>query len=90
MSSRSSAVDMVTGAAALLVLVAGVFALLPWVGRTVRLFLGVLPVLFTIAALVSCVNSDKRGNIILLWVIIIFLAPVAGPLLWFVWDRKKT
>ena len=54
------------------------------------LMLSVLPLLFTIAGLVSCVLSSKKTNIKILWVIIIVLAPLFGPLLWFVWGNSNT
>jgi hypothetical protein len=87
MNFRSSSLDLVIGAAALLVLIAGIFALLPLVGKALRLALGALPVIFTIIGLVSCISSGKRNSTIVLWIIIMILAPVLGPLLWFVWGR---
>lgn len=62
-----------------------------------RLALGVakialyaLPILFTIAALVSCFLSAKPEKTKILWIIIILLAPFFGPLLWFVWGKNHT
>jgi hypothetical protein len=89
MTPRSS-LDLVIGAAVLLVIVAGVLALLPLLGKTLRLVFGILPVVLTICAVVSCVTSRKPGNTIVLWVIIIVLAPLLGPLLWFAWGRRNT
>ena len=90
MDSRSSSLDLVIGAAALLVLIAGILALLPMVGKAFRLVLGALPVLFTFIGLASCFTSGKKSSTIVLWIIIIVLAPVLGPLLWFVWGKKNT
>lgn len=90
MNSRSPSLDLVVAAAALLVLIAGVLALMPLVGIAFRLVLGALPVLFMVIGVISCISSGKRSNIILLWVIVMILAPVLGPLLWFVWGRKNT
>jgi hypothetical protein len=90
MNSRSPSLDLVIGAAALLVLVAGVLALMPLLGRGFRLVLGALPVLFTVIGLISCITSGKRSSIILLWIVVMLLGPVLGPLLWFVWGRKNT
>lgn len=50
----------------------------------------VLPLALMIAGLVSCIRSSKQGNTKLLWIIIIILAPILGPLLWFFWGRKHT
>ena len=52
--------------------------------------LGILPLVFTIWALYSCVTSSKPTSTILLWIIIIVLAPFFGPLLWFLWGRSNT
>lgn len=49
-----------------------------------------LSLIITICGLVSCITSAKPANIILLWIIIILLAPLLGPLLWFAWGRKNT
>lgn len=54
------------------------------------LTLGIVPVLITIAGVVSCLTSGKPSNTILLWIVIIILAPLLGPLLWFVWGKKNT
>jgi hypothetical protein len=47
-------------------------------------------VAITILGILSCVSAGKPGNITLLWVIIMILAPFFGPLLWFAWGRKNT
>lgn len=75
------AVTMAAGALLILVpamwkLAAGMFALVPLV--------------ITICGLVSCIASEKPSNPKLLWIIIMILAPLLGPLLWFAWGRNNT
>ena len=50
----------------------------------------VIPILLTLAGLVSCIQSNKPGNTKLLWIIVIILAPFVGPLLWFFWGKQNT
>jgi len=50
----------------------------------------ILHLLLAAAGLYSCLTSNKPTNTKLLWVIIIVLAPLLGPLLWFFWGRKNT
>ena len=49
-----------------------------------------LPLALAIAGIASCLLSSKPGGLKLLWILVIFLAPLIGPLLWFFWGRKHT
>ncbi|MBM3821318.1 MAG: PLDc_N domain-containing protein [Verrucomicrobia bacterium] len=51
---------------------------------------GLLPLVLAIAGLVSCWKSTQPSNTKILWSIIIVLAPILGPLLWFFWGKKNT
>ena len=55
-----------------------------------RALLFVLPIVLAVAAIMSCLTSKKETNTKLLWIIIIILAPLLGPLLWFLWGRRQT
>ena len=46
--------------------------------------------LLAVAAVVSVILARKPANTKILWLIIVILAPVLGPLLWFVWGRNNT
>jgi len=57
----------------------------------VLLVLGpILHLLLAAAGLYSCLRSAKATNTKLLWILIIILAPLLGPLLWFIWGKKHT
>lgn len=88
--SKPSALTITLMVAALLIGVTLVFLLAPFLATVAGLLLSVVPVLLTIAGLYSCVTSLKATNIKLLWVVIIVLAPLLGPLLWFFWGKQHT
>jgi hypothetical protein len=94
MSSRTPAVTFVTIVACVLFALGLVFVILPLALKVATgifaLLLWLLPLLFAIFALVSCINSPKKTEIKILWIIIIALAPLLGPLLWFLWGKKHT
>ncbi len=46
--------------------------------------------LLMVVGLISCALSQKSANVKVLWIVIIILAPILGPLLWFFWGRKYT
>ncbi|MFR9731774.1 PLD nuclease N-terminal domain-containing protein [Saccharopolyspora sp. MS10] len=59
----------------------------------VVLFGGVLLValaflVFFVAALISILGSEHTGGMKLVWVVLAFIAPFLGPLLWFVIGRS--
>ena len=54
------------------------------------LLVWVLPILLTAVAVISVVTSRKPTNTKLLWLIIVILAPVLGPLLWFIWGKNNS
>jgi len=54
------------------------------------LLLTLIPLAITVLGLVSCMRSSKPGNTKLLWIIVIVLAPLLGPSLWFLWGKKNT
>lgn len=94
MNSRSTVVTFVTALAGALIALALILAILPLVFHAVGILLGLtlsaVPVILAICGLVSCILSPKRTNIKFLWIIIILLAPVLGPLLWFLWGKSNT
>jgi hypothetical protein len=51
--------------------------------------LGLISLILTIVALVSCVQSAKPTNTKLLWIIIIIVAPLLGSLLWLLWGKDQ-
>ena len=74
-----------------LTMAAGAFAILvPAFFKLGLLVASVLPLLFTIVGIVDCISSGKPSNTILLWIVIIILAPLLGPLLWFAWGKRNT
>lgn len=75
------AITMVAGA---------LFILVPAMWKLAAFLFALVPIVITICGFVSCITSDKPANIILLWVIIMILAPLLGPLLWFAWGRNHT
>ena len=87
---KPSALTFILIVAALLVGLTVFVFLLPLITTAAGFLLALVPVLITIAGLYSCVTSLKPTNIKLLWVLIIVLAPLLGPLLWFFWGKKHT
>ena len=49
-----------------------------------------LPALLMLAGIVSCLWSNKSTSLKALWLLVIFLAPFIGPLLWFLWGKHHT
>lgn len=94
MNSRTPALTFVAVVACVLFALALVFVVLPLAFKVATgifaLLLWLLPLIFTIAGLVSCLLSTKKTEIKILWVIIIVLAPILGPLLWFLWAKRYT
>ena len=78
---------LVVGVVLLLLAAKVVLALLP---AALSFLFWLLPLLLTVAGLVSCITSQKPANLKLLWVLIIILAPLLGPLLWFFWGKNHT
>ena len=76
--------------AAILLAVAVLSFLIPMMVCVAGVLLSLVPVLLIIAGLYSCVVSLKPTNIKLLWILIIVLAPVLGPILWFLWGKQNT
>lgn len=87
---KSSALTFVLIVTALLVGVALLALLAPVVITAGGFLLGLIPLLLTIAGLYSCLMSSKAVNIKFLWVVIIVLAPLLGPILWFIWGKQNT
>jgi hypothetical protein len=86
----SPVVLFVTAVAVVMIAAAMVYVVLPALWKLAALLLALIPVAITILGIASCVSAGKPGNITLLWVIIMILAPFFGPLLWFAWGRKNT
>ena len=82
------------GFVVVLALVLVVFAILvrvvPAVFHAFLWSLSLIPLIATIAGLYSCLTSNKQTNIKILWVIVILLAPLLGPVLWCAWGKKNT
>lgn len=76
------------GALVLLLILAKVLLILVPIG--LLLGVGVVPFLLTAAGLISSIRSNKPANTKLLWIILIVVAPIIGPLLWFLWGKKNT
>jgi len=67
-----------------------VIVLLRLLAMSALFVFAVLPIIFTIAGIVSCLQANKPTNTKLLWLIIIILAPFFGPLLWFLWGKENS
>jgi len=93
-NSRSPVVTFVTALAGALIALALVVSILPLAfklaGKAFGVAGSILPLVLTICGLVSCAQSAKPRNIKILWITIIVLAPVLGPLLWFLWGKSNT
>jgi hypothetical protein len=75
---------------ALAMLAGGIAIFAPAFLKVALLFLSVIPILITVVGVLDCISSGKSSNTILLWIIIMILAPLLGPLLWFAWGRRNT
>lgn len=71
-------------------LVGSVFLFVPAAFKVGAVIFGLIPLAITIWGLLSVLSAGKPANITLLWIIIIILAPLLGPLLWFAWGRWNT
>ena len=89
MNLRSPAV-LVVGVLTLVMLVAALALLIPALFRLGWTVASAMPLVLMIFGIFDCIRSGKPGNTILLWVVIIILAPLLGPSLWFAWGRKHT
>jgi hypothetical protein len=78
---------LVVGVVLLLLVAKVVLTLLP---AAFAFLFWLLPLLLTVAGLVSCITSQKPGSLKVLWVLVIVLAPLLGPLLWFFWGKNHT
>ena len=86
----SPVVLFVAALAAVMIAAAAVYLVLPALWKLAAILLALMPVAITVLGILSCVSAGKPANITLLWVIIMILAPLFGPLLWFAWGRKNT
>ena len=50
---------------------------------------GLIILIAWIAAIVDCLKSSKETNKKILWIIIIFVVPVLGTILWFVLGKNQ-
>ena len=62
-----------------------VLILLPAMWKLAAILFSLVPLLVTVCGIVSLLMAGKPANITLLWIIVMILAPLLGPLLWFVW-----
>ena len=67
-----------------------VWVVAPALWKVAAFLFACLSTIITICGLVSCVTAGKSASVTLLWIIIMILAPLLGPLLWFAWGRKNT
>jgi len=89
MKTRSPVVLFVAALAITMAVLAGVM-LVPALFKGAAMLWALVPVAITIAGLASCLMAGKPANITLLWIIIILVAPLLGPLLWFAWGKRHT
>ncbi|HEX7861311.1 MAG TPA: PLDc N-terminal domain-containing protein [Verrucomicrobiae bacterium] len=85
-----SPVLLFVGALAVTMLASAILMLVPTMAKLAIGMFAAIPIVITICGIVSCICSEKPANIILLWIIIMIIAPLLGPLLWFAWGRKNT
>ena len=88
--TRYSLIGLFVGALAVTMLAAAMLILLPAMWKMTAILFALVPILITVAGIVSLLITAKPANITLLWIIIMILAPLLGPLLWFVWGRRNT
>jgi hypothetical protein len=86
----ASPVVLFVAALAVTMIAGALLILLPALWKLAALLFALVPIVITVGGIVSCVASEKPANIMLLWIIIMILAPLLGPLLWFAWGRKNT
>ena len=86
----ASPVVLFVVALAVTMVAAAILMLVPTLAKLATGLLAVIPLVITICGIVSCICSGKPANITLLWIIIMIVAPILGPLLWFAWGRKNT
>jgi hypothetical protein len=86
----SPVVLFVAAIAVAMALFAAIWIVAPAMWKFAAFLFASLSVVITICGLVSCILSGKPANITLLWIIIMILAPLLGPLIWFAWGRKNT
>ena len=86
----ASPVVLFVVALALTMIAASLLMFVPALWKLAAGLFAIVPIALTIGGLVSCLTSGKPANITLLWVIIMILAPILGPLLWFAWGRRNT
>ena len=91
--SRGSPISLVflfVAALAVTMLATAILILAPAMWKMAVVLFSLIPIAITLCGIVSCICSGKPANIILLWIIIMILAPFLGPLLWFAWGRTNT
>ena len=86
----ASPVVLFVVALALTMIASSLLILMPTLWMLAAGIFAAIPIALAIAGLVSCITSGKPSNTTLLWVIIMILAPILGPLLWFAWGRRNT
>lgn len=86
----ASPVVLFVAALAVTMIAGAVLIVAPAMWKLAVILFSLIPLVITICGLVSCVTAGKPSNITLLWIIVMILAPLLGPLLWFAWGRKNT
>jgi len=51
---------------------------------------GLIILIAWIVAIVDCLKSSKETNKKILWIIVIFVVPILGTILWFVLGKNQT
>ena len=86
----ASPVVLFVVALAVTMLATAILMLAPTMAKLALGMFAAIPIIITICGIVSCISSGKPANITLLWIIIMIIAPLLGPLLWFAWGRNNT
>jgi hypothetical protein len=87
---RNSAVVLFVAALAVTMLAGAILILLPAMWKMAAILFALIPIGITVCGIASVLMAHKPANITLLWIIIMILAPLLGPLLWFAWGRRNT
>lgn len=88
--SRLPVVVLFVAALAVTMLAGAVLIVMPAMWKLAAVLFSLVPIAITVCGIVSLLTAGKPANITLLWIIVMILAPLLGPLLWFAWGRRNT
>ena len=86
----ASPVVLFVAALAVTMIAGALLIVVPALWKTAVILFSLVPIALTVCGIVSCLTANKPSNLTLLWIIVMILAPLFGPLLWFAWGRKNT